>query len=71
LILGVLEVGFTIEAAIGPFLAGYIFDDTGSYQLAFLLCAAIGIMGLVLTVLLRPIKDGHSQNKVLSLPSQL
>jgi len=71
LILGVLDVGFTIGAAIGPFLAGYIFDDTGSYQLAFLLCAGIGIVGLVLTVLIRPIKGEHSQNKALSLPSQL
>ena len=56
LILGVTSLGFTLGAAVGPFLAGYIFDVTGSYQVAFLVCAAICIVGLVLTVLLKPIR---------------
>ena len=55
LIYGVAGLGFTIGAAVGPLLTGYIFDVTGSYQSAFLVCAAIGILGLVLTTLLRPI----------------
>ena len=56
LILGVTSLGNTTGGAIGPFLAGYIFDVTGSYQVAFLVCAAVGIVGLVLTVLLKPIR---------------
>ena len=56
LIYGVISLGFSIGASIGSFIAGYIFDVTGSYQLAFLISAAIGILGLVLAVALRPIK---------------
>lgn len=54
LIYGVVHVGFTIGAAAGPFITGYIFDLTGDYQSAFLTCAAFGIIGLILTVILRP-----------------
>jgi len=56
LIFGVAGFGFTIGAAIGPFLVGHIFDITGSYQSAFLICASVGIAGLVSAVLLKPIK---------------
>jgi len=57
LILGVTSLGLTFGAAVGPFLAGYIFDVTGSYQVAFLVCAAIGIVGLILAAVLRPIRS--------------
>ena len=56
MIFGVLEAGFTIGAFIGPFLAGHIFDVTSSYQLAFLISAALGIIGLISTALLTPTK---------------
>lgn len=57
LILGVINLlGFTFGAAIGPLIAGYIFDVTSSYQLAFIVCAATGVVSLILTVLLRPIE---------------
>lgn len=55
-IFGVIAVGITIGGAVGPVLAGYIFDITGSYQLAFLICAAIGIAAVILSVLIKPIK---------------
>jgi len=54
LIYGVVHVGFTIGAAAGPFVTGYLFDLTGGYQLAFLTCAAFGVIGLILAVILRP-----------------
>jgi MFS family permease len=54
LIYGVVHVGFTIGAAAGPFITGYIFDLTGDYQSAFLTCAALAIVGLILTIILRP-----------------
>ena len=66
LIYGVINLGYNIGAATGPLLAGYIFDMTGRYQVAFLVCAAFGIVGLVLTLLLRPIKGEHSQNEIPS-----
>jgi cyanate permease len=37
-------------------LMGYIFDLTGGYQMAFLTCTALGIIGLILTIILRPTK---------------
>jgi MFS family permease len=52
-ILGVLASGFTLGGAIGPFLAGYIFDIKQSYTPAFLMCAGISLVGLVLSGLLK------------------
>ena len=57
--------GFTVGAAAGPFLAGYIFDVTGSYELAFLVCAALSIVGLVLAVILRPTTDERDKGKAI------
>jgi len=65
LIFGVLGLGITIGGAVGPFVAGYIFDVTGSYQLAFLVCAAIGTAGLILAVLLTPIRG--KQGKIMTI----
>jgi len=61
LILGVTSLGFTMGAALGPFLAGSIFDASGSYQTAFLLSAAISIVGIVITALLTPITGEWKQ----------
>lgn len=40
----------TIGGAIGPILAGWTFDLTGSYQLAFLGLASLAFLGLVLVI---------------------
>ena len=40
----------TIGAAIGPIMAGWIFDVTGSYQYAFLILAVLAAIGLALVV---------------------
>jgi cyanate permease len=37
LIFGLAEAGIGIAAAFGAWIAGYIFDKTQSYQLAFIL----------------------------------
>ncbi len=44
----------SIGGAIGPVLTGGIFDITGSYYLAFLVCVVVSIIGLILAPLLRP-----------------
>jgi len=56
LIFGVCLFCQTTAGAIGTFIAGYIFDVTGSYQLIFLVCAAFAVIGLILASILRPIK---------------
>jgi len=61
LILGVTTLGFTSGAALGPFLSGYIFDITGSYQLAFIVSAALSIVGLVLTAFLTPLRGEQAK----------
>jgi predicted MFS family arabinose efflux permease len=52
-ILGFLSFGFTVGGSFGPVMMGYIFDIEKSYTLAFLLCAGIGLAGLILSGLLK------------------
>jgi MFS family permease len=40
--------------AIGPLIAGHIYDVSGSYQWAFLLCLIFCFVGLILCILLKP-----------------
>jgi len=35
---GILFMGFGLGGAIGPWMGGYIFDITGNYSLAFIIC---------------------------------
>ncbi len=55
-LLGFVFFADTIGGAISPIIAGYIFDVTYSYDTAFLLCAVIGVINLILILLLRPIR---------------
>ena len=55
-LLGFVFFADTIGGATGPVLAGFIFDVTNSYNLAFLLCAVSGVINLILVLLLRPIR---------------
>lgn len=57
LILGLVGVGYTIGAASGPFLTGYIFDSTGHYRVAFMVGSAVSLLGLILVILLAPKKS--------------
>jgi MFS family permease len=54
-IFGIVAFSGTIGGAIGPILAGHIFDVTGGYGPAFRLCILISTIGLVLLLLLKPI----------------
>ncbi len=55
-IFGAVDFGFTLGAAAGPFVAGYAFDVFGSYQVVFLVGAALAVTGIILTTLLMPMK---------------
>jgi MFS family permease len=55
LIYGVVNIGWTTGASIGPLLTGYIFDLANSYEMAFLLAVAISLLGLLFTASIRPV----------------
>jgi MFS family permease len=59
-IFGLSFNGWTIGCAIGPIVAGFIFDAAHSYQSAFVLCGVAAIAGLLLTTLLTSAVDTHS-----------
>jgi MFS family permease len=52
-IVGLLFAGAGSAAAVGPFAAAWIYDSTGSYRIAFLLSAAVNLIGVSLVVALR------------------
>lgn len=52
MIFGGLALFITVGAALGPPLAGSIFDITGSYSLAFLICVIIGVLAIILSLIL-------------------
>jgi MFS family permease len=54
-IFGVLTFVSAIGAAVGPVMAGYMFDTTGSYQLVFLALTGMSIAGLIAASLLKPV----------------
>ena len=45
-----------VGAAFGPYITGYAFDTTGSYQFAFLILIAISAGALALSLLITPVK---------------
>ncbi len=57
-ILGAINVGWAAGAAIGPALAGYIFDVKGSYFLAFLAGVIVMLIAAILIPFLKTPKTG-------------
>jgi len=66
-ILGAVTLVEDTGHAIGPVLTGWIFDFTGSYQLAFSVCVAISMIPIILVLLLRPIA-GVRRGRVIDNP---
>lgn len=62
LIFGIVIFISTIGGAIGPVMAGHIFDVTKSYQIVFLILAMLSVIGLILTASLKPTR--HEAYKV-------
>lgn len=56
-VLGVVQIGVATGEAIGPVLAGRIFDITDSYQSAFLACLIFSLTAIILALFLRPITE--------------
>jgi len=57
--LGAITTTFGIGGALGPVIAGYIFDVTGSYFIAFFACAIIFSLAAALSFLARPPKTAY------------
>jgi MFS family permease len=55
-ILGFILIGNFAGGAVGPLVAGRLFDLQSSYALAFIICAAISGIALILTLSLKPIR---------------
>ncbi|MFC2019418.1 MFS transporter [Chloroflexota bacterium] len=54
-ILGISLFIATLGGAVGPWLGGRIFDITGSYTWAFLICIALAVVAMIFSVMLKPI----------------
>jgi MFS family permease len=54
-ILGIIIFASTVGGGIGPVVAGRIFDITGNYQIAFMICVVVAIAGLILAIFIRPV----------------
>lgn len=63
-IFGFVIFSSTIGGAIGPVLAGHIFDVSGSYQLIFHILASLSLAGVILTATLQRAKKGGQREGV-------
>ncbi len=54
-IFGVIVFFGTLGGALGPMVAGHIFDTTGQYDYAFNTLAIMAAIGLIMTLTLRPL----------------
>jgi OFA family oxalate/formate antiporter-like MFS transporter len=56
--LGVANVGTAVGSLVGPWLAGFTFDSTGSYAVAFVTAAGASLIALILAI---PVGKGARQ----------
>jgi len=60
---GIIAFCGTVGGALGPILAGYVFDVTAHYGQAFWLCILMSSLGLALLLLLKPVEDKGLMNR--------
>ena len=68
-ILGIFFTASGISAVVGPLLAGFIVDATGSYDWGIAFALVAGTLGFAAVALLRILRDGHNTSTVFSLRS--
>ena len=54
--MGMILIGNYAGGAVSPILAGRIFDTTGSYRWAFVICVVISFAAVVATSFLKPVR---------------
>ena len=54
-IIGFVNFALELGTSVGPVISGLIFDSTGSYYLAFMVCIILSVITLILLLLLREI----------------
>jgi len=60
--IGIIEIAWSLGAISGPVMAGYVFDISGSYNVAFLTGGLIVLTGMVATYFLKkPLVLGDAQ----------
>jgi MFS family permease len=59
---GIVLFSGNCAGAIGPILAGRIFDVTGSYRSVFLMLTAVALIGLILVTQLKPTQLKEHEN---------
>jgi len=57
--LGVITLIFAIAQIFGPYVGGRIRDATGTFTHAFMLCAAVALLGALCSLLLKKKASGH------------
>lgn len=57
LLFGIVLFSGTIGGAIGPLLAGYIFDKTAGYQIIFVVLTVLAVVGFILITFLKPLRN--------------
>ena len=62
-IFGIVVCFGTTGGALGPIVAGQLFDITNSYSTAFGMITLMGVIGLLLTLLLKPIAKPTRQDR--------
>ncbi len=60
-IFGLIYFAGTLGGTLGPFLAGYIFDITQSYRIAFWVLLVLSIIGLALILTVKPVLSNEER----------
>jgi MFS family permease len=55
-IFGIISFCQTLGASLGSYLAGLIYDISQDYQLIFIICGILCLIGMTATALLKPLK---------------
>jgi len=63
LIMGVFGFSEFLAATFGSYLGGFIFDRSRSYDVAFIFCAAISLLGILLSWSLKPRHNRERDSK--------
>jgi hypothetical protein len=53
-LMGIVGFPDSLSAMLSSYLSGFMCDLTGTYQVAFVMCAAVSFLGIILSWRLKP-----------------